>query len=204
MSAENAAPAYERDPATGDPVYLCKLRMIGPPLELKLTEHALEWSAGKRAGRAPYKRIERVRLSFEPVAGSSHSFICSIWDQSGLKMRTASSSWASMVKREPQNAAYADFVAELIRRIEAAGGRTRLEAGFGHLWWWGFSALSVAIIAMMATFTLYALAMPQKGPGLLIAAFTLYFGWLLGNIALRNKPGVLNANTLPSRLLPER
>lgn len=204
MSTENAAPAYERDPATGDPVYLCKLRMIGPPLELKLTEHALEWSAGKRAGRAPYKRIERVRLSFEPVAGSSHSFICSIWDPSGLKMRTASSSWASMVKREPQNAAYADFVTELIRRIEAAGGRTRLEAGFGQLWWWGFSALSVAIIAMMIAFTLYALTMPQKGPGLLIAAFTLNFGWLLGNIALRNKPGVLQANALPSRLLPER
>jgi len=44
-------------------------------VEFRLAPDALEWMAGRRSGRMPYRDLRRLRLSFRPVTMQSHRFL---------------------------------------------------------------------------------------------------------------------------------
>src|SRR5256885_9862225 len=110
------------DATTGDDVsYSYKSSVIGAPFEFQLTSDALHWGKGGSRGRTPYRQIRRVRLGFRPMTMQNYRFITEIWTD-GPKLTIASTSWKSMVEHERLDASYRAFVAELCRRIGAAGG----------------------------------------------------------------------------------
>src|SRR3954470_19893005 len=117
------------DATTGDDLtYAYKSSVIGAPFEFRLASDALHWGKGGSRGRTPYRQIRRVRLGFRPMTMQNHRFITEIWTD-GPKLTIASTSWKSMVEHERLDAPYRAFVAELCRRIGAAGGRTVFQTG---------------------------------------------------------------------------
>src|SRR4051794_20462331 len=124
------------DAATGDDVsYSYKSSVIGAPFEFRLASDVLHWGKGGSRGRTPYRQIRRVRLGFRPMTMQNHRFITEIWTD-GPKLTIASTSWKSMVEHERLDAPYRAFVAELCRRIGAAGGRTVFQTGSPLILYW--------------------------------------------------------------------
>ena len=119
------------DAAIGDDVsYSYKSSVIGAPFEFQLASDALHWGKGDSRGRTPYRQIRRVRLGFRPMTMQNYRFITEIWTD-GPKLTIASTSWKSMVEHERLDASYRAFIAELCRRIGAAGGRVLVRASAG-------------------------------------------------------------------------
>ena len=54
--------------------YAYKSSLMGAPFEFRLAPDALEWRKGGIAGRTPYGRIRRIRLSFRPMTMQNYRF----------------------------------------------------------------------------------------------------------------------------------
>ncbi|MBV8840649.1 MAG: hypothetical protein JO000_29280, partial [Alphaproteobacteria bacterium] len=131
--------------------YAFKSSLIGAPLELRLTDDALEWRKGSAAGRARYRGIRRIRLSFRPMTMQNHRFLVEVWPADGAKLQIASTSWKSMFEQERLDAPYTAFVTELNRRVGAAGGQTTFDCGSpAFLYWPGVVILCTATLGIAA------------------------------------------------------
>src|SRR3954464_21538 len=119
-----------------DIIYAYKPSLMGAPFEFRLTPHALEWRRGGSAGRAPYRRIRRIRLGFRPMTMQNYRFLAEVWTAGGPKLQIASTSWKSLVEHERFDAAYRTLGTELCRRTGAAGGQTLFETGSPHILYW--------------------------------------------------------------------
>jgi len=183
--------------------YAFKSSLIGAPMELQLAEDALEWRKGSAAGRLPYRRIRRIRLSFRPMTMQNYRFLAEVWPADGPKLQIASTSWKSMFEHERLDAQYAAFVTELNRRTGAAGGPTSFDCGSPALIYWP----GVVVLAG-AAFGIAALAVRAVEVGALagaafIGAFLALFLWQAGGFFLRNRPGTYRPEILPPLLLPK-
>lgn len=182
--------------------YAFKSSLIGAPLELQLTEDALAWRKGSVTGRAPYRRIRRMRLSFRPMTMQNYRFLTEIWPDGGPKLQIASTSWKSMFEHERLDAAYVAFVTELSRRVGAAGGQTSFERGSPALIYWpGVAVLAGALLAI-AALAVRALQTGALAGAAFIAAFLALFLWQGGGFFLRNRPGTYHPDAMPPQLLP--
>ena len=197
-------PAFATDPETGNPVYGFKPALMGAPWQFELAADALAWRLGPRSGRIPYGSITRVRLSFRPLTMQSYRFLTEIWSASGPKLQIASTSWKSIVEHERLDAAYAAFVAELNRRIAAAGGPAVFERGSPALIYWPGLLVVVGASLALAALVVRALQVGQWAGAAFIAAFLALFVWHAGNFMGRNRPGRYRPDTLPPDLLPGR
>ena len=189
--------------ASGDPAYAYKPALIGAPLQLRLTPTALEWSRGRSAGRIPYDRIRRLRLSFRPVSMQSQRFVAEVWPASGPKLQIVSVSWRGIAELERQNAAYTAFITELHRRIAAVGAAPRFEAGTSVVVYWIGWAVFAGIAVALAALTARALQVGATMAVLIIAGFAAVFAWQMGTFLRRNRPGTYRADALPPWLLPQ-
>lgn len=182
--------------------YAFKSSLIGAPLELQLTDDALEWRKGSAAGRAPYRRIRRIRLSFRPMTMQSYRFLVEIWPSDGAKLQIASTSWKSMFEHERLDAPYAAFVTELNLRVGAAGGQTAFDCGSpAFLYWPGVAILCGATFGI-AALAVRALAVGAFAGAAFIAGFLALFLWQAGGFLLRNRPGTYRPDAVPRQLLP--
>jgi hypothetical protein len=183
--------------------YAFKSSLIGAPLELQLTDDALEWRKGSAHGRAPYRRIRRVRLSFRPMTMQNYRFLTEIWPADGPKLQIASTSWKSMFEHERLDAQYAAFVTELSRRIGAAGGQTSFACGSPALIYWpGVVVLAGATIGI-TTLGVRAIQTGALAGAAFIGAFLALFLWQAGGFFLRNRPGTFGPDAIPPLLLPK-
>ena len=183
--------------------YAFKSSLIGAPLELRLAEDALEWRKGAVSGRAPYRTIRRIRLSFRPMTMQNHRFLTEIWPADGAKLQITSTSWKSMFDHEPLNAAYAAFITELSRRIGAAGVQTSFECGSPALIYWPGVAIVAGASLGIAALALRAVQVGALAGAAFIGAFLALFLWQAANFFRRNRPDTYRPETVPPRLLPD-
>jgi hypothetical protein len=194
---------YATDPDTGEPLYAYRPSLTSGPRQFRLGPEALEWHAGVRGDRIPYGRIRRVRLSFRPTTMQGRRYIAEIWPASGAKLTIASSSWKGMADQERLDAGYAAFVAELHRRLAAAGTRASFERGAPALLYWPSLAFGIAAALAMGALTVEALRTRALAGALFVAAFLALFVWQLGGFFRGNRPGTYRPDALPGEVLPD-
>jgi len=182
--------------------YAFKSSLIGAPLELRLSDDALEWRKGSAAGRAPYRRIRRIRLSFRPMTMQNHRFLTEIWPSDGAKLQIASTSWKSMFEHERLDAPYAAFVTELNRRVGAAGGQAAFDCGSPALLYWPGVVILCGATLGIAALAVRALAIGAFAGAAFIAGFLALFLWQAGGFFVRNRPGTYQPDAVPRQLLP--
>ena len=190
------------DATTGDDfAYAYKSSLMGAPFEFRLAPDALEWRKGETRGRAPYRRIHRVRLGFRPMTMQNHRFLAEIWGN-GPKLMVASTSWKSLVEHQRLDGAYRVFVTELCRRIGAAGGQADFQTGSpAIIYWLGVVVFAGASLAL-AGLVVRALQAGAWSGAAFVAAFLGLFLWQAGTFFRRNRPGRFDPNAIPESVLP--
>jgi len=188
--------------AAEQPRYDYKPALLGAAWEFRLAPAALEWQIGRRSGRIPYDRIARVRLSFRPVTMQTYRFLAEIWPTDGPKLQIASTSWHSVIEQQRKDAAYAGFVAELHRRISAAGGQVSYVAGSPPFLYWAGLAIFAAVSLALAALTVRAVRIEAWSAAALVGGFLALFLWQVGGFFRRNRPGTYRPDALPPDLLP--
>jgi hypothetical protein len=181
--------------------YAFRPARFGPVWQFHLTPDSIAWEAGGRNGSVPYAEIRRVRLSFRPLTMQSHRFVAEIWPRQGRRLRLASSSWR-IVDHERHDDAYASFIAELHRRLAAAGVRASFESGATPLYYWPGFAVFAAVAFAIAGLAVRALATGQVSAAAMMGALLAIFLWQAGAFFRRNRPGSYRADALPRDLLP--
>jgi len=176
--------------AAADLVYAYKPSLLGAPFEFRLAPTALEWARGRYAGQIPYRQIRRLRLSFRPVSMQSHRFLTEVWAANSPKLQIFSTSWRSIVEQERHDAAYTAFIAELHRRIAAAGAAPILQVGAPVVVYWiGFAVFAGTSLAL-AGLTARALQVGAYGGAAIVGGFLALFLWQVGTFLRRNRPGI--------------
>ena len=177
--------------------------LLGAPREFQLTGDTLAWAAGPRAGRVPLRKVQLVRLSFQPASMQPHRFVTEVWAEDAPRLVIVSSSWKSMVEQERLDQPYVAFVGELHRRIAQAQAPVRFLRGKPALLYWPGLVLFVVVCLMLAALLSRALQIQSFGGAAFIAAFLALFLWQGGNFFRRNKPGLYRPDALPPDLLPK-
>jgi hypothetical protein len=146
--------------------------------------------------------IAMIRLGFRPSNFGGRRFVAEIWPRSGAKIEIASSSFKSMVAMEDQGPEFRAFIGELHRRVAAAGGGCRFEAGFAAWRWWPMFAVTVAAAAVLVYVAAMTIASGDRGTTLLIAGFIVLFAWQMWPLVSRNRPERYDPASIPERVLP--
>jgi hypothetical protein len=188
--------------ADGDPSYAYKSSLMGAPFEFRLAPDALEWRRGNYAGRTPYDRIRRIRLSFRPMTMQNYRFLTEVWTANGPKLPIASTSWKSIFEHERLDPAYRAFVMELSRRAGAAGGKTSFDTGSPALLYWAGVVVFVGASLALAALIVRALQEAAWSGAAFIAAFLALFLWHAGTFFHRNRPGTFDPAAVPPQVLP--
>jgi hypothetical protein len=204
MQTSGEAGEQQSEPPSADVAYSYKPSLLGPAVELRLGEDALEWCRSGRRGRAPYGEIRRVRLSYRPLTMQTHRFIAEIWCPGSPRLELASTSWRSMVEQERQDAAYAAFVYELHRRISAAGAPATFESGASPFVYWPGLVVFIAVSLALAVLTVRALQMAAWAATIFVGGFFAVFLWQAGNFFRRNRPRRYRPDAPPGEVLPHR
>ena len=182
--------------------YAYRPSLFGMPWEFRLGEHGIDWNAGAKSGHVPYASVRRVRMSFHPTSMQPR-FVTEIWADGAPRLLFASTSRKSLVVREEAAARYAEFVAELHRRLAAAGVPARFEQGHRPWQYWpGFAIFALASLALAATVARALREQIWLG-GAFAAAFLAIFLWRAGDYFRRNRPRLYRPDRLPSELMPK-
>jgi hypothetical protein len=160
------------------------------------------WRVGGRTGHARYEDIRRLRLSFRPATLQSQRFLAEIWPDGGPKLQVASTSWRSMVEVERLDAAYAAFLAELHRRMNAVGARTSFETGSPPLIYWPGLALFALVSLALAALIVQGLHAGATSGTVFVAIFLGAFLWQAGTFFRRNRPGNYAPDAIPAAVIP--
>jgi hypothetical protein len=196
-------PEHDRDEASeAAPSYAFRPSLVGAESLFALGPDALHWQIGRRSGRLRYDRVRRVRMSYRPATMQSHRFVTEIWSDDNPKIQIASASWRSMTEQQRQDGAYNGFIAELHRRIAAAGARAQFVAGMPAATYWLGVAVFAVIMVTMAGIVVRALQLSQWSGAGLIALFFVVFAYQLGNYFRRNRPGRYRPEALPRYAMP--
>jgi hypothetical protein len=189
--------------AAADPSYAYKPSLIGSGCQFTLRPDAMEWQIGRRSGRVHYSRVGAVRLSYRPVTMQSHRFIAEIWSQGNPKIQIASVSWRSLVEQERFDRPYSAFIAELHRRIAAAGAPAEFTTGLPAITYWAGVAVFAGVMVAMGVIIVRALRLSQWSASAIIGVFFAVFAYQLGNFFRRNRPSRYRPDAIPSEVLPQ-
>lgn len=188
--------------APDDPVYAFKPSLMGAPSAFRLRSEGLAWQIGRRSGLLRYGRIRAVRLSYRPVTMQGHRFVTEIWSQDSPKIQIVSVSWRSLVEQQRQDAPYAAFIAELHRRIAAAGTAAQFTTGLPVLTYWLGVVVFAGVMIAMGVMVVRAMRLEQWAASAMIGAFFLVFAYQIGNYFRRNRPGAYRPDAIPADALP--
>lgn len=186
-----------------DTAYSYRPSLLGAPWQFRLTEDAIEWATGSRAGRVAYRDVRRLRMSFRPANMQSQRFFTELWAERAPKLAIASSSWKSMFEQERLDRQYSAFVAELHRRLIRAAAPVRYEQGTPPLKYWPALVVFVAVSLGLCLLIARALQAGALGAMALIAGFLALLLWQGGTFLQRNRPGLYRPEAPPSILLPK-
>ncbi len=182
--------------------YSFRPSLLGAAREFALQQDAMRWQVGRFSGRLPYRAITRIRLSFRPVTMQSHRYIAEIWSHDTPKLILSSTTWKSMIEHGRQDNEFGLFMAELHRRIAAAGGTPLYERGMpAYLYWPGVVVFVLVSLGLVALTIRGIEAGSLAGAGF-VGGFFLLFLWQVWPFFRRNKPGRYTADALPADLIP--
>ena len=183
--------------------YAYRPSLLGAAWEFALTDDGLTWVAGTKSGRAAYRNIRRVRMSYKPGSIQSHRFITEIWAEGAPKLQIVSSSWKSMVEQERLDRPYSAFITELHRRIAQAAPAARFERGANPLTYWPGLVMFAVVAIMLSALTIRGVADGLWRGAVIVAVFLALFLWQGGNFFRRNRPGAYGPDALPVQLMPK-
>jgi hypothetical protein len=195
--------SQEIDDARASATYSYRPSLLGAAWTFKCDERGIDWTAGAKAGRVPYGRVRRVRMSYRPMSMQSHRFTTEIWADDGTKLTITSTSWKSMVEQERQDRPYSAFIRELHRRLAAAAMPVRCEQGKTPWLYWPGLVMFVGVSLGLAFLIARALQAHAPAGAAFIGAFLLLFLWQGGNFFRRNRPGLYRPDAPPEELMPQ-
>lgn len=191
--------------SAGEPIaYAYRPSLLGAAWEFKLIGDGIDWAAGHKAGRIPFRAVRRLRMSYRPASMQTHRFKTELWADGAPKLEILSSSWKSMVEQERLDKSYAAFIAELHRRIALAAVPARFEQGSDPLLYWPGLLVFVGVALGLALLVVRALQADAKGGAVFVGGFLVLFLWQGGNYFRRNLPRAYHPLELPSQLLPRK
>jgi hypothetical protein len=176
--------------------------LMGAAWRFRLTDDGIEWAAGRKSGRIPYRNVRRLRMSFRPVNMQTHRFLTEVWADGAPKLAIVSSSWKSLVEQERLDQFYSAFVAELHRRIAQAAMPVHFEQGSTPLLYWPGLIIFVGVALGLAMLIVRALQADAMSGAAFIGGFLVLLLWQGGTYFRRNRPGVYRPNALPAALMP--
>ncbi len=191
------------DESPGDPTYTFKASLIGSLWQFTLKPDALEWQVGRRSGRIRYEAVRAVRLSYRPVTMQSQRFIAELWSPGSPKIQIVSVSWRSIIEQQRLDAAYADFITELHRRLAAAGAPARYSTGLPFATYWVGVVVFGAVLVATGSLLVRAMNFDQWAPMVVVGIFFLVFAYQLGTYFYRNRPGRYRPEVMPADVLPK-
>ena len=176
--------------------------MVSPAHFFRLTPDAVGWEIGRHSGRISYRSIRCIRLSFRPVTLATYRFIAEIWSDTAPKLTIASTSWRSVVEQQRHDAEYAAFIRALHRRLCEAGAHPAFITGSPPFLYWP-GAIVCAVLAVGLPYIVVRAALAgATGGAALVSLLLLVFGWQMGNLFWRNRPGVYRPDDIPLTVLP--
>jgi hypothetical protein len=184
------------------PAYAFKPSLVGAPSIFALGPTALHWQIGRRAGRVRYDRVRRIRMVYRPATMQTHRYLTEIWSDGNPKLQIVSASWRGMMAQERLDADYTAFIAELHRRLAAAGSTAQFLAGMPAPIYWLGVAVFVAILGVMGWLTVSALQLGQWSGVAIVALFFAVFAIQVGTYFRRNRPLPYRPEALPAAVLP--
>jgi hypothetical protein len=191
---------------TPETYYVFKPSLAGASLEFVLQADRLEVRRGGRTvGLIPYRDIRKIRLAYRPVTMQNHRFLTEIWSSAGPKVSFASSSPRGVIGHESFDDHYKMFVAELHRRVSAAGGTVQYLYGSPALLYWPGVAVFLGLCGGVVVLAVQAVQNMESKTWLgmsLVAVMMLYFLWQTGVFFWRNRPGDYRPDALPPQALP--
>jgi hypothetical protein len=182
--------------------YAYRPSLMGAAWRFRLTDDGIEWTAGRRSGRIPYRNVRRLRMSFRPVNMQSQRFLTEVWADGAPKLQIVSSSWKSLVEQERLDKFYAAFVAELHRRIGHAATPVHFEQGSNPLLYWPGLIVFGGVALGLAMLIGRALQADAMSGAAFIGGFLVLLLWQGGTYFRRNRPGVYHPDALPAVLMP--
>jgi len=194
---------YQTDEDDAGPSYSFKPSVIGGWCTFTLKPDGLHWQIGARSGRVRYERIRAVRLSFRPVTMQSRRFVTEVWSTDNPKIQIVSVSWRSVVEQVRQDGPYADFVAELHRRLAACSSTAQFTTGLPAISYWFGVLTFVAVLVAMAVVMLRTARIEQWSASAIVAAIFVVFAVQIGNYFRRNRPQRYRPDAIPREVLPK-
>jgi hypothetical protein len=199
------------DPMAGEELtpqtyYVFKPSIAGASLEFVLQADRLEVRrAGRTVGLIPYRDIRKIRLAYRPVTMQNHRFITEIWSSAGPKVSFASTSPRGIVGHESFDEHYKMFVAELHRRVSAAGGSVQYLCGSPAALYWPGVLVFLGLCAGVVTLAVQAVQSTELKTWTgfaLVGAMMLFFLYQTGMFFYRNRPGDYRPDALPPQAMP--
>ena len=182
--------------------YAYKASVAGSPQIFELTGQGMSYHTGFRSGVWGYGDIGRIRLTYRPVSMLRHRFRADIRHKDGRTLKIFSATFAGILALTPQNDSYRAFIAELHRRVAAAGGSAEYVAGLNPIAFAMAVAVFGAIAIAIATLLVRALVAGDVVAVLFLLGFVAWSGWYIGSWLMRNKPQRYAPEHVPEQLLP--
>ncbi|HWP26106.1 MAG TPA: hypothetical protein VNL39_07160 [Xanthobacteraceae bacterium] len=189
---------------SADIAYSFKASAFGSPWEFRLQRDGILWRMGQHSGLIRYDQIKRVRLSFRPVTMQNYRFQTEIWSEQMPRLQIASTTWQGIVEQKRQDDAYTAFIAELHRRLAAAGSKAMFSTGIAPVSYWVGLVLFVAVALGLAAMTARALRLGEWAAAVFVGGVFALVLWQIGAFFRRNRPGVYQPDRLPEGVLPQR
>jgi hypothetical protein len=132
----------------------------------------------------------------------SHRFVAEVRTRTGIKITVASTSWRSMVEHERHDQQYAAFIAELHRRVAAAGEPVAYVSGAPTLLYWPGLLVFAGLMLATASLVVRAVAAGEWQAAAVITLMIGFFLWQTVPFFRRNRPATYRPDELPADVLP--
>jgi hypothetical protein len=182
--------------------YAYKASLIGSAHQFELTDAGLSWQIAGRSGVWAYTDIAAIRLSYRPSSMQSRRFRADINGKAGGRIAVLSTTWQTVSLMAPQDYGYRAFIAELHRRMAAAGSKAALIAGIGPKTYAAALAMLMFLALSMTGLFVRALWTGEWYGALFLIGFAVLFTWQIGGFVRRNRPRTYDFDHLPEALLP--
>ena len=182
--------------------YAYKASLISSAYQFELTDDGLAWQMGRRSGVWPYADIASIRLSYRPMSMQPRRFRADIERVGGERIAIFSTTWQTISLMTPQDQDYRTFIAELHRRMRAAGSKASLIGGIGTVTYAMAVAMLVLLAVAMIGLLVRALATSEFAGALFLVGIAIWFAWTIGGFITRNRPRGYSFDALPETLLP--
>ncbi|MBA2398719.1 MAG: hypothetical protein H0V72_08460 [Bradyrhizobium sp.] len=182
--------------------YDYRASLIGSAHQFELTDAGLSWKIGGRSGVWPYADIASIRLTFRPMSMQSRRFRADIKSREGRRISILSTTWQTVTLMAPQDHGYRAFIAELHRRLAAAGSKAALIGGIAPATYAAALAMVTLLGIAMAGLLVRAFATGEWYGALFLVGFVALFTWQIGGFIRRNRPRTYDFDHLPDALLP--